>query len=41
MQGARVLVDRTGSLEDILVALPALWVVREYFVGAQLTLLCD
>lgn len=36
-----VLVFRIGSLGDTLVAVPALWVLREHFPGAHFTLLCD
>ena len=39
--GSSVLVFRTGSLGDTLVALPALWAVREHFRDARITLLCD
>ena len=38
---ARVLVFRIGSLGDTLVSVPALWVVRKLFPGAQLTLLTN
>jgi ADP-heptose:LPS heptosyltransferase len=37
----RIIVYHIGSLGDTLVALPALWAVREYFGQAHLTLLCD
>jgi heptosyltransferase III len=36
-----VLVFRIGSLGDTLVAVPALWVLREHFPEARFTLLCD
>ncbi len=41
MPGANILIYRTGSLGDTLVALPALWVVRKHFAGARLSLLHD
>ena len=37
----RILVYRTGSLGDFVVALPAMWAVRERFPEARLTLLCN
>jgi heptosyltransferase-3 len=36
-----ILIFRTGSLGDTLVALPALWRIREHFRNARLTMLCD
>src|SRR5687768_5614672 len=36
-----VLIYRIGSLGDTLVALPALWAIREHFKDARITLLCD
>jgi ADP-heptose:LPS heptosyltransferase len=36
-----VLIFRIGSLGDTLVAVPAMWAVREHFRGARVTLLCD
>lgn len=36
-----LLVFRIGSLGDTLVAVPALWVLREHFPIARFTLLCD
>ena len=41
MPNAKILIYRTGSLGDTLVALPALWAVREHFPEAHFTLLCD
>ena len=38
---ARILVFRIGQLGDTIVALPALWVLRQQFPQAHLTLLCD
>ena len=37
----RMLVFRIGQLGDTVVALPALWVLRQQFPQAHLTLLCD
>ena len=37
----RILVFRIGQLGDAIVALPAMWAVRNHFPKAQLTLLCD
>lgn len=37
----RILVFHTGSLGDTLIALPALWAIREYFANSSLTLLYD
>jgi ADP-heptose:LPS heptosyltransferase len=37
----RILVFRIGQLGDTIVALPAMWAVRNHFPKAQLTLLCD
>lgn len=36
-----ILVFRVGQLGDTIVALPAMWAVREHFPGAQITLLSD
>ena len=36
-----ILVFRIGQLGDTIVALPAMWAVREHFAGAQITLLND
>lgn len=36
-----ILVFRIGQLGDTLAAVPALWVIRESFPGARITLLCD
>jgi heptosyltransferase III len=38
---ARILVYRIGSLGDTLVALPALWRIRNHYRDAEITLLCD
>ncbi|HSP44835.1 MAG TPA: asparagine synthase (glutamine-hydrolyzing) [Chthoniobacterales bacterium] len=37
----RIVVYRIGQLGDTIVALPAMWAIRENFPGAKLTLLCD
>ncbi|MEM8911824.1 MAG: glycosyltransferase family 9 protein [Planctomycetota bacterium] len=37
----RILVFRIGQLGDSLIALPALWALKENFPGASMTLLCD
>ena len=37
----RILVYRVGSLGDFVVALPALWAVRERYPDAHLTLVRD
>ncbi len=37
----RLLVFRIGQLGDTIVALPAMWAVRNHFSKARLTLLCD
>lgn len=37
----KLLIFHTGSLGDTLVALPALWVLREHYKGAHLTMLSD
>ena len=37
----RVLIYRTGSLGDTIVALPALYLIRKSFPGAELWLLSD
>src|SRR5688572_20567267 len=36
-----VLIYRIGSIGDTLVALPALWAIRDHFKDARITLLCD
>jgi ADP-heptose:LPS heptosyltransferase len=36
-----VLIFRTGSLGDTLIAVPSLWRIREHFRDCKLTLLCD
>ncbi len=36
-----VLLFRIGSIGDTLMAVPAMWAVREHFAGAIVTLLCD
>ncbi len=41
MAQQRILVYRIGNLGDSLIALPALWFVREYYRGAHVTLLCN
>ena len=41
MAATSVLIYRIGSLGDTLVALPALWAIREHFKDARITLLCD
>ena len=41
VETGRVLVFRHGQLGDMIVALPAMWVVRRQWPQAQLTLLCD
>ncbi len=40
MNGDRVLVYHTGSLGDTLVAVPALWAVRENYPHAHIAMLC-
>lgn len=40
-QPQRILVHRTGSLGDTLVALPAMWAIKEQFPSVPMTLLCD
>jgi len=37
----QMLVFRTGQLGDMIVSLPAMWVVRRQWPHANLTLLCD
>jgi heptosyltransferase-3 len=37
----KILIFHTGSLGDTLVAVPALRVIRSYFTGARITMLCD
>jgi asparagine synthase (glutamine-hydrolysing) len=37
----RIVVYRIGQLGDTIVALPAMWAIRENFPDAKLTLLCD
>jgi ADP-heptose:LPS heptosyltransferase len=37
----KILVFRTGQLGDTIVALPAIWAVREYFPEADITMLSD
>jgi len=37
----RILVFRIGQLGDTVVALPAMWAVRQQFPDAEITLLCD
>jgi heptosyltransferase-3 len=37
----RMLVFRTGQLGDMIVSLPAMWVIRQQWPDAHLTLLCD
>src|SRR5690242_8512751 len=41
MSQQSILIFRIGSLGDTVVSLPALWVVREQFPQARLTMLCD
>lgn len=41
VETGRVLVFRHGQLGDMIVALPAIWVIRRLWPQAQLTLLCD
>jgi len=38
---SRILVYRIGQLGDTIVALPAMWAIKENFPDAKLTLLCD
>jgi asparagine synthase (glutamine-hydrolysing) len=38
---SRIIVYRIGQLGDTIVALPAMWALKENFPGARLTLLCD
>jgi asparagine synthase (glutamine-hydrolysing) len=38
---SRIVVYRIGQLGDTIVALPAMWAIKENFPGAELTLLCD
>ncbi|MEN3368660.1 MAG: hypothetical protein V7609_803 [Verrucomicrobiota bacterium] len=38
---SRILVYRIGQLGDTIVALPAMWAIKENFPDAELTLLCD
>ncbi len=40
-ENSRIVVYRIGQLGDTIVALPAMWAVRENFPNAKLTLLCD
>ncbi|MEY2480198.1 MAG: hypothetical protein QOI04_1125 [Verrucomicrobiota bacterium] len=40
-KSSRILVYRIGQLGDTIVALPAMWAIRENFPDAKLTLLCD
>src|SRR3954470_10549444 len=37
----KILIFRIGQLGDTIVALPAIWAVRQHFSAAKLTLLCD
>ena len=37
----KVLVFRIGQLGDTIIALPAMWAIRQHFKTASLTLLCD
>ncbi len=41
MTRQRILVFRIGNLGDSLIALPALWFLREHFADAHLSLLCN
>jgi asparagine synthase (glutamine-hydrolysing) len=40
-QPSRIVVYRIGQLGDTIVALPAMWAIKENFPEAELTLLCD
>ncbi len=40
-EARRILVFRIGQLGDTIVALPAMWLVKEQFPGAYIALLCD
>jgi asparagine synthase (glutamine-hydrolysing) len=40
-ENSRIVVYRIGQLGDTIVALPAMWAIRENFPDAKLTLLCD
>lgn len=40
-QSSRIIVYRIGQLGDTIVALPAMWAIKENFPEAELTLLCD
>jgi len=37
----KILIFRMGQLGDILACLPAMWVIREHFRNAYITMLCD